>query len=472
MKRSELFFMVIQLPVDFCMLLLSAVLAYALRFTDWAVSLRPVMFDLSIVQYLQVVLWVIPFWLLLFAFSGLYAPTPNRRFAQDIPRIIFATAAGLSGISLYILFAELLRDSRFLVATSAFLSVFFVILGRLLVRSFKGLCFRFGFGLREVVIIGDDKIGTELAAELTRRPELGYRVLALHKSFSEKVQDQLRKKLPDEILFANPRAHEKEAIEALEFTRDYHIDFKYSADLFSTLSINMAIHPLAGVPIVELRPTSLDGWGRVVKRVFDVFFSIFFLILLSPIFLLLSLIILIETGRPIIYKNERVGWRRHHFFTLKFRSMYQKDSTGLQFGKNGKQAEKREQALIAEQSIKSGPIYKIANDPRVTPFGRFLRRLSLDEIPQFVNVLRGEMSIVGPRPHQPREVSLYERKHNTVFGIKPGITGLSQISGRSDLSFEEEMRLDTLYIERWSLWLDLIICLKTPFVIFKKRRAL
>ena len=188
--------------------------------------------------------------------------------------------------------------------------------------------------------------------------------------------------------------------------------------------------------------------------------------------LLSALIILFETGRPIIYKNERVGLRGKKFFTFKFRSMYQKDSTGVQFGESGMKAEEKEKELIKTSSIKQGPIYKIKNDPRVTPFGKFIRRWSIDEFPQFFNVLLGEMSIVGPRPHQPREVEKYEQSHRKVFTLKPGITGLAQISGRSNLSFEEEIKLDIFYIEKWSLLLDFIIFIKTPFVVLRRRGAL
>ena len=152
--------------------------------------------------------------------------------------------------------------------------------------------------------------------------------------------------------------------------------------------------------------------------------------------------------------------------------MYQKDSTGPQFGDDGKKAEEREKELVQKQNTKEGPIYKIANDPRVTPVGSFLRRWSIDEFPQFFNVLRGDMSLVGPRPHQPREVQQYQHDYPIVFTLKPGITGLAQISGRSDLPFEEEMKFDILYTERWSLFLDMIILLKTPFILFKKRKAL
>ena len=157
---------------------------------------------------------------------------------------------------------------------------------------------------------------------------------------------------------------------------------------------------------------------------------------------------------------------------FKFRSMHQKDSTGPQFGESGEKAERKEQELIEKQNTKTGPIYKIKDDPRITSFGRFIRRWSIDELPQFFNVFKGNMSIVGPRPHQPREVEQYKSQYPTVFVLKPGVTGLAQISGRSDLSFEEEMQLDILYTEKWSLLQDFVIFIKTPFIVFKKRKAL
>jgi lipopolysaccharide/colanic/teichoic acid biosynthesis glycosyltransferase len=144
-------------------------------------------------------------------------------------------------------------------------------------------------------------------------------------------------------------------------------------------------------------------------------------------------------------------------------------SIGPQFQDSMKKNLELEQKLIKEKSIKEGPVYKIANDPRITPIGNFIRRWSIDELPQFFNVLQGNMSIIGPRPHQPREVEKYTPEQKSVLAIKPGITGMAQISGRSDLSFEDEVRLDTWYIENWSIWLDLYILLKTPLAVFKRK---
>jgi len=472
MKRSEIFLMVIQVPLDFLFLILAGISAYYLRFTHWAVDLKPILFELTLAGFLSIVAWVGLGWLVIFAISGLYSTNPNRKLARDLTRVVLACSAGLGAVALYLLFAQTQFDSRFLVAASWAFAIIYSCAGRILMRGVKGLLYRFGIGLRRVAVIGSGMITKEIVVALKKRKALGYNVVMEMPWFSEDRRDELKKLNLDEIIFTNPRANEEETFAIIDFANENHVIFKYSADLFATYSANMSVSPLAGVPIVELRRTSLDGWGRVTKRIFDVLVSIIMIIITSPIMLLSALIVLFETGLPVIYKNERVGIRGKIFSTLKFRSMYKKDCTGPQFGEMGKTAEEKEKELIAEQSIKEGPVYKIANDPRVTRFGRFIRRWSIDELPQFFNVLAGSMSIVGPRPHQPREVAQYEKKYRKLLTLKPGITGLAQISGRSNLTFEEEARLDILYIEKWNLFLDFIVFIKTPFVVLRRRGAL
>lgn len=470
MKRSEILLMVLHVPLDFFMLIIAAIAAYYLRFTDWAIGLKPIMFNLTLPDFISIASWVALGWLLIFALSGLYSTDPNRKLARDITRIFFACATGLAAVAVYILFTQQLFDSRFLVAAGSLFAFIFVLVGRLFMRGIKALMYRAGFGLRRVAVIGDDAVAEAILRALKERRGLGYNVVSVFKRFDHSTANHLDKLHLDEVIFTNPRADEKETLAALAYCDTHHIIFKYSADLFATLSTHMSVHPLAGVPIVELKKTPLEGWGRVAKRLFDIIISIIIIVITSPLMLLAAFIIVCETGWPIIYKNERVGIRGRKFFTLKFRSMYQKYCTGAQFG--GKRAEAKERELIEEGNTRQGPIYKIANDPRVSRFGRFMRRCSIDELPQFFNVLGGSMSIVGPRPHQPREVAHYEEHYPKVFTLKPGITGLAQISGRSDLAFDDEMRLDVLYIEKWNLLLDGIIFLKTPFVLLRKRKAL
>jgi lipopolysaccharide/colanic/teichoic acid biosynthesis glycosyltransferase len=182
------------------------------------------------------------------------------------------------------------------------------------------------------------------------------------------------------------------------------------------------------------------------------------LILLSPILIMLSLLILIDSGWPILVGLPRVGKNGRLFIMYKFRSMI-------------KGADKLKPHLMPYNERADGPLFKMSNDPRVTRLGKFLRRLSLDELPQLWNVLLGQMSLVGPRPHEPSEVAKYKNHQRRLLNIKPGITGLGQVSGRSSLSFEDEVKLDTFYVENWSLWQDLVILIKTLVVVWQKKEA-
>jgi exopolysaccharide biosynthesis polyprenyl glycosylphosphotransferase len=465
MKRLELVFSFLQLPLDFVMLLLAGASAYALRYTDFVTSIRPIMFNLSWERFFPALVISAFGWLVIYALSGLYTTDPNRKLADDALRVVTASSSGFAAITIYVFFTLSKFDSRFLVLAAWLIGMVYVFAGRLFMRGIKSLLYRSGIGLRSTVVIGKDKIAALIMNTLQQEPRFGYKVVASYENFGVTEMNAIEGLRPEEMIFGSARGSESEAVKAIEFANRHHIAFKYSADLFETVSSNITISSIAGIPIVELRRTRLSGWGRIIKRSVDIILASVFLIIFSPLYLIISLIILIETGRPIIYRNERVGQYDKKFWTLKFRTMYQNVSTGEQFGKSGEDALKLEQELIKNNGSKNGPVYKIKNDPRITKFGGFLRRWSLDELPQFWNVIRGEMSLVGPRPHQPREVQNYVNEHSVLFSIKPGLTGMAQISGRSDLTFEEEAKLDTMYVERWSLYLDIIILIKTPFVV-------
>ena len=311
-------------------------------------------------------------------------------------------------------------------------------------------------------------------AILNEEKSLGYAIIARYPIFNEKVRKDIldldAAKEVDEIILTNPSSAREETLTLLTFAEEHHFTLKYSADLFSTLAPNMRMSTISDVPLIEFRRARLDGWGKISKRLFDIFVGGILLILTSPFLIGTAIAIAIESGRPLLFKNTRVGYRGKRFSTFKFRSMYKKYCTE-QSGDTQSAAIQFEQELIQTQNTKEGPIYKIAGDPRVTPVGRFIRRWSLDELPQLFNVLRGDMSLVGPRPHQPREVAKYSPEDRRVHAVKPGISGLAQISGRSDLSFEDEIRLDMFYIENWSLVMDLFILAKTPLAVIKRRKA-
>lgn len=474
MKRFELFFTFLKLPLDYLMLILAGFTAYFLRFSEFITQFRPVFFEQNLTwdKYWPLTLITAGGWILIFAIAGLYHTNPNQKLLKDLNKIFFACTAGFSAITIYVFFSMQKFDSRFLVLATFILAIIYTSLGRILIKFIKTILHKYGFGLRQTIIIGDNNISVEIKNAFGNKLGLGYKIIGYYKNFDSAVPKQILHHLPDEMILADTKANEEETLNAIDFANANHITLKYTADLFSTISANMTISTIAGVPIIELKRTRLYGWGSIFKRAFDVVGAIILIILFSPLYLITSLGILIETGRPIIYKNKRVGQQGKNFFTLKFRSMYKEMSTGEQFGVSGQKAEEQEKELIAKQNIKNGPVYKIKNDPRITKFGHFIRRASLDELPQFINVIKGEMSLVGPRPHQPREVAKYEKKHQQILSIKPGITGLSQISGRSNLEFAEEAKLDIFYMENWSLLTDLIILIKTPFIVLKKTGAL
>ncbi|MBU0649111.1 sugar transferase [Patescibacteria group bacterium] len=471
MKRVELFFSAILVPLDFFMLLAAAVLTYFLRFESVVQEFRPVIYEIPFNEYFATSAIIGLVWLVFFALAGLYQ-IRRRRVTNELVRIFLACSTGILAVIVLIFFQRELFSSRFVVLGVWVLSIIFVAVARLIVRSLQHSLYRARIGLKRVVIIGSDKTTDDIMQVLKSNPVLGYRVVKNFVDFSPEVRQAIlkchQKERIDEIILTDPKASKDLALGILNFANENNITFKYSADLFATQATNIGFDTLAGVPIVEMKRTKLEGWGKIFKRGFDIIASLILLILTLPITLLAALAVRVESRGPIFFKNERVGQLGEKFFTFKIRSMRPEVSIGPQFA-NQKKALELEQRLIKEKGIKQGPVYKIADDPRVTRVGRFIRKYSLDELPQFVNVLRGDMSLVGPRPHQPREVENYKKEHRQILLIRPGITGLAQISGRSDLEFDDEAKLDIYYIEQWSPWLDLWILLKTPFVVLQRR---
>jgi exopolysaccharide biosynthesis polyprenyl glycosylphosphotransferase len=267
----------------------------------------------------------------------------------------------------------------------------------------------------------------------------------------------------DEIIQINPNLSVETTGALIDLANDYHMTYRYTADLLGTQLTNHEITTIAGTPIIEVKHTRLDGWGRILKRIFDVVASFILILLLSPIMLLTTLAIVFDSGRPIFFSYRRMGQYGKPFFYFKFRSMF-KDAHQQRFDP---------EFLARQHNTREGsPILKFKDDPRITRVGRFIRRFSLDELPELFLVLIGAMSLVGPRPHELEEVDRYQKHHKKLLSIKPGITGLAQVSGRSDLNFEEEVKLDVFYMENWSLMLDLRILFKTPWAVLRPRTTL
>lgn len=475
MKKVELIFRAILVPLDYLMLLLAGWLAYIIRFDESVVGIRQVIYELPFQDYMQVTALSSLVMLIIFGWTGLYNITGTRRVIDELRKVVVACSTGVLAVIILFFFNRDLFSSRFIILTSWVLSIVFVAVMRFIIIQVERSLFRKGIGIHRVLLIGNNKTATVLDNAITSHPELGLQIVERTSQVDEilfaKLPKVIKLKHIDEIISADSSVNRIQQAKFIEFAKTHHVDFKYAADIFDAQSTNISIRPIAGIPIVEMHRTALQGWGRIIKRTVDIVFSLLAIIGFGPIMIITAIAVCLDSPGPIIYRNKRVGENDNRFKVLKFRSMKQEYCIGDEFD-NEQAALALEKKLIEEKNIKEGPVYKIKDDPRVTRVGNIIRRFSLDEFPQFFNVLKGDMSLVGPRPHQPREVALYEDHQRSVLNVKPGITGLSQISGRSDLAFDEEIRLDTYYIENWNILLDLYILFKTPFILFKKRTAL
>ncbi len=470
MKKPELFFSVLFIPVDFAMLVLAGISAYYLRFSNWTVSWRPVIFNLPFAEYFQSLLIISILWIAVFALSGLYQITSARKLIQEMRRILIACASGFALVSIIIFFQRDLFDSRFIVLAGFLFAVIYVAIAHAFIRWLQRRLFVYGIGVRKVVLVGNSKTTDNLMAEFSSNKKAGYEVVKRLRDFSLETAQELlefiKEKDVDEIVQGDPNLSKAEMLRLYDFSNENHIIFRYVADLLEVKVLRTEVAEVIGVPIIEVKRTTLDGWGRVYKRFFDIVISGALLLFLSPIMLISALMIKLDSRGPVFFSRRddgsflyRVGEGGKPFKYLKFRTMIP-NSDSMRYKE------------LADRNIRTdGPMVKIKDDPRVTRVGKFLRRYSIDELPELMLVFAGRMSLVGPRPHLPEEVAKYENYHRKTLTIKPGITGLAQVSGRSDLLFEEESKLDIYYIENWSLMLDISILFKTPLAVFKHRSA-
>lgn len=450
MKRSELFFDAVRVPVDFAACIAAGLLAYAIRVSPLVRQFRPVLFeiDLPFREYVGLVTGVSAFTVLVFAVLGLYTMEATRRTADEFTHIVSGVTLAIFGIIFWMFIRAELFNSRFIVVAAWVFAVVLVSIGRVLIRLLQSHLLRRGIGVHRVVLVGETPIADGLSALFAKRSWLGYHVVGklLHADV-ERLERIERDTGIDEIIRCDPALPDQENIALLDFCEDYKIDFRYIPDLYETRISNIIMRTLGGYPVVELRRTPLEGWGRIWKRLFDIVGAALGLALLAPLFLLIALVIKTDSHGPIFFRQVRIGRHRRPFRIVKFRTMVEN-------------AEELKSALLPLNE-RSGPLFKMRNDPRVTRIGRFLRQWRIDEFPQLFNVLRGEMSLIGPRPHLPVEIDQYQKWHRQLFTIKPGMTGLSQVSGSSSLPFEEEAALDIQYVEQWSPRLDLLVFVRT-----------
>jgi exopolysaccharide biosynthesis polyprenyl glycosylphosphotransferase len=457
MKKGDLVFASFLVPVDYLMLVCSGIFVYFLRFSALD-QFRPVIYEIPFSQYLQSILIISLLWLGVFAGAGLYNLRTKKRFSREFPKVFAACSLGIMLVVVFIFFRGEYFSSRFIILAAWLISFLFVSLGRVLIHIAELIAYKKGKNLEPILILGRSPEAQKMIQLLKDNPGFGYQVLGHPQNFFE-LQEKWssRSQEINQIIQFEPFAKRAEMLSVIDFCQEHQIIFRYVADIFGSLLSNIEVETLSGFPVITLNQTALQGWGRIAKRAFDLFFSVLGLIVGLPLFLILAIIVKLDSPGPVLVKLERKGQKNKSFMLYKFRSMVP----------NAAQLKKD----LMEHNERIGPLFKMKNDPRVTRFGKILRQSSLDELPQLFNILKGEMSLVGPRPHEPQEILKYERPHKQLLTIKPGLTGLAQISGRSDLPFDKEAELDIYYIENWSLLLDLQIILMTIPIILTKKNA-
>ena len=405
--------------------------------------------------------------------GGVYNQPRGAAWFDEVYALVGGTTTGIVIVTAITFWFRPLVYSRLMFLWAGGIIITLLSFSRLIKRWVLESRMRRGIGVDRLLIVGAGEVGRRLMRNIVAQPELGYQVIGFVDDDPDKNKTDIGRfkalggidNLPrvvqeeaiDEVIVTLPWMHHRKILGIMRQCEREQVRARIVPDLFQLALSRVDIEDLGGIPIIGVKEISITGWNLAFKRASDLVISLAGLILLSPLLLLISVAIKLDSPGPILFKQVRVGKGGRRFVFHKFRSMRQ-----------GAEEERRQLADLDEVM---GATFKIRHDPRCTRVGRFLRRTSLDELPQFYNVLRGEMSLVGPRPAIPSEVEQYQEWHRRRLEIPPGITGLWQVSGRSQLTFDEMCLLDIYYLENWSPLLDLKIALKTVPAVLAGRGA-
>jgi exopolysaccharide biosynthesis polyprenyl glycosylphosphotransferase len=411
-------------------------------------------------------------WHLILSLSGQYQ---SQRLATRRSLIIDAVKATTLAT---LLLAAMATVIRIRMVTPDFIVAFWISSsalvggGRLLIRSFLEAIRARGHNRRHILILGTNRRAYSFARRLEAKPELGYHVLGfvddpwsglqafLQTGYKlccgfDRLAEYLRRNVVDEVAIYYPlRSFYEHSSQVVALCEHHGILIRFDSDIFNLKVAQSRADEFDGDAHITAHSVSLDGWPSLVKRGLDVTASILLLVILSPLLAAVALAIKFMSKGPVLFRQERIGFNKRRFLIYKFRTMVPN-------------ADKMLPDLESLNEV-AGPVFKIKNDPRMTPIGRLLRRTSIDELPQLYNVLQGDMSLVGPRPLPVRDYEGFsEDWQRRRFSIRPGITCLWQVNGRSSISFEQWMQLDLQYIDEWSLWLDFKILARTVPAVLK-----
>ena len=474
-RNSKLYSFTLML-VDALVLIIAFVLAYVARVQY---DPRPLLHNIYAYDYLFAFLLIVPFWIAIFALIGLYQPKTYNRRLLEWSKIAIGSFLGV----LLIVGFEYISDkdifpARLVAAYALAGSFILIVFEREIMRLARTLSFRYGKNVKRVLLIGASGSTSDIALSLADTRKSGFEIVAIagpkkilpdtshaiHYSSPEAALKQLKELSISTIiqtdLYENPSRNQL----ILTTAQTNHLDYSFIPGESEFYSGKNTVDVFLGYPMITVYQTPLVGWGAIVKRIFDVVVSFILVVILSPVFLILFIIKRIADPGPAFYVSKRLSRFSEPIGLIKFRSM------GSQFGSSDAADEFR--AMGREDlAVEYEKNRKVENDPRITKLGAWLRKTSIDEIPQIFNVLKGDISLVGPRPILPQEVKLAKGRTALLHSVKSGMTGLWQVSGRSELSFEERIELELFYAQNWTFWLDIKILFKTFLVVVKGKGA-
>lgn len=459
---------------DLLALIAAFVGAFVLRVS---LSDVPIANPISALAYLQIFLTLLPFWILIFALLGLYNTSIYEKRFSELGRLLVGSFIGLLFVVFYDFVTPEPTFPAKLVPIYAFVLAFvFLVALRNLARAIRTLLFGFNVGLTNILIVGNTAISEELWQSLWDSRRSGYRVLGIvgdrrrpyhadYVNFNEALEAIRHKGAMHGIIQTELYSAEERNREILDYAQEHHISYRFIPGNTELFVGNIDVELFrSSVPVIAVRQTPLFGWGRVVKRLFDLLFGTILLMVALPVMLLVAIAIKLFDRGPVFLRQTRLTRFDQTFRVFKFRT--------VKAAFNGLSPEEAFTKIGRPELIKryrdNGD--EVDGDPRFTKLGKFLRASSLDELPQLFNVIRGDISLVGPRALVPEELQQFKKRH-TILSVKSGMTGLAQVSGRRDIPFEERRKLDMYYVQNWSFWLDLIILVKTIRVVLERSGA-
>lgn len=461
------------LLADALSILLAFSLAYILRVQ---LDQRPLVNPILARDFFMTFLVLLPFWILTFWSLGLYSARVYQKRLTEYGRLIVGS---FLGILIVLGFSFVINQPVFparLVAVYALAITFLLLLlGREVLRVIREILFRFGYGVQRVMIIGSGEAVGDIAKNINVTHQSGYRVVALvgedhsyeagkHFRSLDEALENLRPLKVDTIIQTELYEEGERNQRIMTAAQSRHIQYCFIPGESEFYSGKNQVDVFLGYPIISVYQTPLVGWGEFAKRIFDLILVIVSLPVWGTLLLLVALLQSIFNRGPVFYRSARLTRYSKPFALIKFRSMDAK------YGKKDAAAEFKDMGrndLVAEYEKNR----KVEHDPRITTFGKFIRATSLDELPQLINVLKGDISLVGPRPILPQEIGLYKGRGALLHSVKSGLTGLWQVSGRSTLSFQKRVDLELYYAQNWSFWLDIKILFKTIGVVLFRTGA-